>query len=152
MSSTMLRTVLIVLTLSISACASTQAPPRDTDLRLQAANHFFGGRFEYLIIHSAGQFGDAVFNRTSRITGASEMARDFATRLAHAEKSKLRILVSGADRQKTLNVLRDAFAFHASSRLPGLELLFLGEPQDEAEIRELVKSVGGIFRFAPFES
>ena len=152
MTSTTFRPFLLALTLSISACASLQAPPNDTDLRLQAANHFFGGRYEYLIIHSAGQFADGLFLRTTQLTGPSQMARDLATRLAVAEKTKLRIMVSGADPQKTLDVIRKAFAFHASSHLPGLELLFLGEPNDESTVRKLVTSVGGVMRFAPFES
>ena len=57
----LVRGVLVALTLAISACASTRPPADDTDLRLQAAKHFFGGRYEYLIIHSAGEFADALF-------------------------------------------------------------------------------------------
>ncbi|MFT5447703.1 MAG: hypothetical protein ACI9DC_002880 [Gammaproteobacteria bacterium] len=151
MASIQLRTILVVLALFLSACASTKPPPGDTDLRLQAANHYFGGRYEYLIVHSSGQLADTLSNRTSALTGASQVARDFATRLARAEKSTLRILISGADPKRTLKVIRDAFAFHASSNLPGLELLFLGEPRLEATVRKLVQTVGGKFRFAAFE-
>lgn len=151
MASLQLRTMFVVLALFLSACASTRPPPNDTDLRLQAANHHFGGRYEYLIVHSSGQLSDALSSRTADLTGASQVARDFATRLARAEKEPLRILISGADPQRTLKVILDAFAFHVSSDLPGLELLFLGEPQHEAAVRKLVKAAGGTFRFAPFE-
>jgi hypothetical protein len=147
-----LRTMLVLAALILSACASTKPPPDDTDLRLQAANHYFGGRYEYLIVHSSGELADKISSQTSSLTGASQVARDFATRLARAEKSPLRILISGADPKRTLKVIRDAFAFHASSNLPGLELLFLGEPRHEATVRKLVQGVGGTFRFAAFEN
>lgn len=151
MASIRLRTTLLLTALLLSACASTKPPPSDTDLRLQAANHYFGGRYEYLIVHSSGELADKISSRTSALTGASQVARDFATRLAQAENSPLRILISGADPIRTMKVIRDAFSFHASSNLPGLELLFLGEPRHEAEVRTLVDRVGGKFRFAAFE-
>ena len=146
------RAILITFSLLIGACASTQPPPDDTDLRLQAARHFFAGRYEYLIIHSAGQLADTLFVQTTELSGPSQMAQDLATRLALAEKTTLRIMVSGADRQKTLDVIRDAFAVHGSDQLPGLEFLFLGEPKDETTVRKLVESVGGVLHFAPFEA
>jgi len=152
MLSYLVRGIVVALTLAISACASTRPPPDDTDLRLQAANHFFGGRYDYLIIHSAGEFADALFLDTGQISRPSQVARDLAAELAQAQSAGLRIMVSGVDRKKTLAVIRDAFAVHAGSRLPGLEFLFLGEPEDEATVRELVQSVGGVLRFAPFES
>ena len=151
MASIQHRTVLVILALFLSACSSTKPPPDDTDLRLQAANHYFGGRYEYLIVHSSGQLADTLSDRTSALSGASQVARDFATQLARAEKNTLRILISGADPKRTLKIIRDAFAFHTSSKLPGLELLFLGEPRHEATVRNLVQAAGGTFRFAPFE-
>ena len=151
MASIQIRTVLVVLALCLSACSSTKPPPDDTDLRLQAANHYFGGRYEYLIVHSSGELADTLSDHTSTLTGASQVARDFATRLARAENNTLRILISGADPNRTLKVIRDAFAVHANSNLPGLELLFLGEPRHETTVRDLVQAVGGTFRFAPFE-
>ena len=152
MTTIIFRGALVALTLAISACASTRPPPDDTDLRLQAANHFFGGRYDYLIIHSAGEFADALFPDSGQTSGPSQVARDLAAQLAQAQSTSLRIMVSGVGRKKTLAVIRDAFAIHAGSRLPGLEFLFLGEPEDEATVRELVQSVGGVLRFAPFES
>ena len=121
------------------------------DLRLEAATHAFGGGFAYMIIRSAGALGDGLFVNLSQVTGTSDMARELATRLTAAERGKLRILVTGQDRAKTMDVIRDAFAVLRYSRLPGLEFLFLGEPRDEAEVRALVTSVGGRMRFAPFE-
>jgi hypothetical protein len=135
----------------LAACAATTAPPDDTDLRLQAATHAFGGRYQYLVIRSAGTFADGLFTSFNSITGPSEMARDLATRMAPAENSAVRILVTGPDARKTLGVIRDAFGFHGSGRLPGLEFLFLGEPASEAEVRKLVEAAGGRMRFAPFE-
>ena len=135
----------------LAGCAATRKPADDSDLRLQAASHAFGGRYEYLIIHSAGELGDSLFTGLSRLTGPSEVARDLATRIAPAEKGAVRILVTGPDADKTLDVIRDAFTFHRKSRLPGLELLFLGEPAYEAQVRQLVESVGARMRFAAFE-
>jgi hypothetical protein len=146
----LLAIALIAWTTMLAGCSATQKPPDDSDLRLQAASHQFGGRYEYLIIHSAGELGDSLFTGLARITGPSEMARDLATRLTAAEKGQLRILVSGMDAKKTLDVIRDAFTFHGKNRLPGLEFLFLGEPADEAEVRRLVEGVGGRMRFAAF--
>ena len=151
MTTAIFRGVVVALTLAISACASTRPPPDDTDLRLQAANHFFGGRYEYLVIHSAGEFADALFLNTRQISGLSQVARDLAAQLAQAQNASLRIMVSGADRKKTLAVIRNAFAVHAGTQLPGLEFLFLGEPADEATVRALVELMGGVLRFAPFE-
>lgn len=142
--------LLTTLTL-LAGCAATHKPPDDSDLRLQAASHAFGGRYEYLVIHSAGELGDSLVSGLTRITGPSEVARDLATRLAVAGKGQLRILVTGPDAARTLDVIRDAFTFHRKNRLPGLEFLFLGEPTQEAEVRKLVNSVGGRMRFAAFE-
>lgn len=141
----------VAAALLLAGCAATRKPPDDTDLRLQAASHAFGGRYEYLIIHSAGQLGDTVVTGLTRLTGPSESARDLATRLIAAQRGSLRILVTGPDAAKTLQVIRDAFAFHRHNRLPGLEFLFLGDPGDEAEVRALVEHAGGTLRFAPFE-
>jgi hypothetical protein len=135
----------------LGGCAATQAPPDDTDLRLQAASHAFGGRYEYLVVRSAGTLGDSLFRNVTGITGPSQMARDLATRMAPAENAPVRVLVTGADPAKTLQVIRDAFGFHATGGLPGLEFLFLGEPADEDEVRALVQRAGGRMRFAPFE-
>lgn len=145
------RGFLLALALSISACASTRPPTNDTDLRLQAANHFFGGRYEYLVIHSAGEFADSLHIQSTQFSGPSTMARDLSRQLAQAQDSKLRIMVSGADSGKTLAVIQGAFALNSGRQLPGLEFLFLGEPKDEAAVRDMVEAVGGVMRFAPFE-
>jgi hypothetical protein len=136
---------------ALTGCAATRTPPDDSDRRLQAASQHFGGRYEYLVVHSAGELRDSLFTGVTRITGPSEMARDLATRFTAAEKGSLRILVTGPDAQKTLDVIRDAFYFHRKNRLPGLELLFLGEPAHEAQVRALVEGVGGTMRFAAFD-
>lgn len=141
-----------VFTALLGGCAATQAPPDDTDLRLQAASHAFGGRYEYLVIRSAGTLGDGLFMNVTGITGPSQMARDLATRMAPAENTPVRVLVTGADPEKTLRVIRDAFGFHGKGKLPGLEFLFLGEPAHADEVRALVQGAGGRMRFAPFES
>ncbi len=143
--------LLAVAALAVSGCAATTAPPDDTDLRLQAASHAFGGRYEYLVIRSSGPLADRLFTNVAGITGPSDMARDLATRLAPAELQPVRILVTGPDPEKTLKVIRDALGFHRKSRLPHLEFLFLGEPAQEAEVRALVEATGGRMRFAPYE-
>lgn len=135
----------------LAGCAGMYKPPDDTDLRLQAASHAFGGRFEYLVVHSAGKLADGVVEGIGGILGPSQTARDLATRLTDAQQGSLRILVTGSDPKRTLTVIRDAFSFHAKNQLPGLEFLFLGEPAQEATVRSLVEAAGGSMRFAPFE-
>ena len=141
-----------IISMTLGGCAAMQAPPDDSDLRLQAATHAFGGGFAYMIIHSSGSLGDSVFLNLSRVAGTTPLARELSARLALAEHGELRILVSGQDAQKTLDVIRDAFADHGQGRLPGLEFLFLGEPGHAATVRRLVEAAGGRMRFAPFES
>ena len=139
-------------TMALGGCAAVRAPPDDSDLRLQAASHAFGGGFAYMIIHSSGSLGDSVFLNLSRVTGTTPLARELSARLAQAEHGELRILVSGQDAHKTLDVIRDAFADHGQGSLPGLEFLFLGEPRHAATVRRLVEAAGGRMRFAPFET
>ena len=141
----------LLATVTLIGCTGAYKPADDTDLRLQAASHAFGGRFEYLVVHSAGKLADGVVKGIGGILGPSQTARDLATRLIDAQKGTLRILVTGADPARTMTVIRDAFSFHAKNRLPGLEFLFLGEPAQEADVRSLVEGVGGTMRFAPFE-
>ncbi len=141
----------VALLALLAGCTALQAPPDDTDLRLEAASHAFGGRFEYLVVHSAGSLGDSLFVNLGSLAGPSPIASDLAARLARAETGSLRLLVTGADAEKTLQVIEDAFAARRDARLPGLELLFLGEPRDEARVRELVEAAGGRMRFAAFE-
>jgi hypothetical protein len=105
-----------------------------------------------MIIHSSGSLGDSVFLNLSRVTGATPLARELSARLAQAGHGELRILVSGQDAEKTLDVILDAFADHGQGSLPGLEFLFLGEPRHAATVRGLVEATGGRMRFAPFES
>jgi hypothetical protein len=128
--STLLRILTLASVLCVAGCAAT---------------------YQYLLIHSAGTLGDGLFTELSRLTGPSQMARDLATRIAPAEHTPVRILVSGTDPAKTLQVIRDAFAIHRHSRLPRLEFLFLGEPSLREEVRALVESAGGRMRFAAFE-
>jgi hypothetical protein len=135
----------------LAGCAAMQAPPDDTQLRLQAASQAFGGRYEYLVIQSAGTFADGLYMSVTGITGPSQMARDLATRMAPAENAPVRLLVTGADAAKTLRVIRDAFGFHSKGKLPGLEFLFLGEPADADAVRALVQAAGGRMQFAPFK-
>lgn len=131
----------------LAGCLATK-PVDDADLRLQAASAAFGGDYEYLIVGSAGKLADEAFIAISRATGPSAMARDLGTRIAPARDRPVRVMVTGADGKKTLQVIEDAFSLH--ERLPHLEFLFLGEPGDAPRVREIVEGAGATFHFAPF--
>jgi len=141
---------LVLLTVLLSACAATQAPIDDTDLRLQAASQAFGGRYDYLIVTADGRWADQAAVSFGQVFGPNQLSRDLASRLMKANTTPVRMLVSGQNRQKTLQVLRDAFSLLNQQRLPQLELLFLGHADDAPEIRQWVEKAGGRFRFAAF--
>jgi len=136
--------------LALAACAATTPPRDDLDLRLQAATAAFGGNFDYLMVGSAGRLGDTLFVNFTRVTGASKMAQALAQRLAPGASRPVRILVTGADTAKTVQVILDALDLQGERRLPHLELLYLGEPAREDRVRRAVKSHGAHFRFAPY--
>jgi len=136
--------------LLLVACAGTRAPVDDSDLRLQAASKAFGGRYDYLIVTADGLWADQAAVEMSRVIGPNQLSRDLASRLLQAAAHPVRILVSGHNRQKTLQVIRDAFSFTQGQRLTQLEFLFLGNPDDAQKLRPLVEAVGGRFRFAAF--
>jgi hypothetical protein len=136
--------------LALPGCAALEAPPDDTDLRLEAASHAFGGRYEYFVVHSSGPLADGLYGSLGGLAGPTPIARDLAEHLQRARTQPLRLLVTGTDAAKTLQVIEEAFAVHKGERLAGLELLFLGEPRDEARIRAVVESTGGRMRFAAY--
>ncbi len=134
----------------LCACTATRAPIDDSDLRLQAASHAFGGHYDYLIVTASGRWKDQAALGVGRILGPNQLSRDLATRLLKAAKSPVRILVSGHNRQKTLRVIQDAFSFVRRQRLAQLEFLFLGHADDAEAVRRMVGQVGGRYRFKAF--
>ena len=134
----------------LSACAATQAPIDDSDLRLQAASQAFGGPYDYLIVPASGPWADSAVVSAGQIFGPNQLSRDLATRLLKAATGPVRMLVSGHNRQKTLQVIRGAFSLIHRHDLGQLEFLFLGHAGDAPVVRQLVTAVGGHFRFADF--
>ena len=132
------------------ACTASRAPIDDSDLRLQAASHAFGGRYDYLIVTASGLWKDQAVLGIGRILGPNQLSRDLATRLLKAVNTPVRMLVTGHNRQKTVQVIRDAISFVRQQQLAQLEFLFLGHADDAGEIRRLVEQVGGRYRFAAF--
>ena len=144
---------IVVTTVAVGAgCAVNQAEPDDSDLRLESASHAFGGRFDYLIVKSAGEVADRAFVEYSRTTGSSDLAKKLVARLAPAEGKPVRIMVTGQNSEKTLQVILDALAAYQGRRLPYLELLYLGEPGYAPRIESAVRELGGSFHFQPFAS
>lgn len=135
----------------LTACAGGGKPPDDTELRLQAASHAFGGRFGYFIVQPSATLADQALVGVSGVIGRSALAENLAARIAPATASEVRLLVTGARTDKTLQVIEQAFALTSSASLPGLELLYLGVPRHEARVRKLVEARGARFRFAAFE-
>jgi len=141
---------LMLFSVLLSACAATQAPIDDSDLRLQAASQAFGGRYDYLIVTADGRWADQAAVGLSQVFGPNQLSRDLASRLMKANTQPVRMLVSGINRQKTLQVIRDAFSILSPQQLPQLELLLLGHADDAPEVRQLVEKAGARFRFAAF--
>ncbi len=141
---------LIFSLMLLNACAANRAPIDDSDLRLQAASHSFGGKYDYLLVTASGRWADQAALSIGKMIGPDQLSRDLATRLLQAAKQPVRIMVSGQNREKTLRVIRDAFSFTHGQRLTQLEFLFLGHAGDADAVRQQVVASGGKFRFAAF--
>ncbi len=140
----------IVLSAFLCACTEVRPPVDDSDLRLQAANQAFGGHYDYLLVTASGQWADQAAMGLSQVFGPHQLSRDLASRLLKANTRPVRMLVSGHNRGKTLQVIRNAFSFMPKQKLPHLEFLFLGHAGDAQEVQRLVAEVGGNYRFAAF--
>ena len=137
----------LVLATGLTACGGTAPRLDDSDQRISLAARTFGGSFDYLYVPTEGAMKDAAFITTSRI-GRSDLSRSLATRFAPAERSPVRILVTGPTPEKTLQVVLDALSFHRDGGLPGLELLFVGDSASAAAMAPVVEAKGGRFRHA----
>ena len=84
-----------------------------------------------------------------RVAGPGELVRDLASSMAPAETRSVRVMVTGQSGEKTLRVILDALSFYEGSRLPHLEMPYLGEPSHEARLAREFTAVGATFLFAP---
>ena len=132
----------------LAGCASTAQS--DLNSRLEAAKTTFGGGFEYLYIPSEGRLADQAFLAMSRVAGPNQIARDLASIMAPAETRAVRVMVTGPSSEKTLSVLFDALSFYEGRQIPQLEILYLGDPADEAVLAQELSKVGAVLRFAPY--
>ena len=145
------RWTVLALAASIALAGCVTARPPDLDPRLEAAAAAFGGKFDYVYVPSEGRLGDQAFLAMSRVAGPQKVARDLATLMAPAETTPVRIMVTGPNAEKTMQVVLDALSFYEGRRIPGLEMLYLGAPTHEAVLAREVSEVGGVFRFAPYQ-
>lgn len=134
----------------LAGCASTTVPPSDRGPRLAAAKEAFGGGFEYLYVPSKGRLADEASLVMSRVAGPGDLARDLASLMAPAETRAVRVMVTGRSGEKTLRVILDALSFYEGSRLPYLEMLYLGEPSHEARLAREFTAIGATFLFEPY--
>lgn len=134
----------------LAGCASTTVPPSDRGPRLAAAKEAFGGRFDYLYVPSKGRLADEASLVMSRVAGPGDLARDLASLMAPADTQQVRVMVTGQSGEKTLRVILDALSFYEGSRLPHLEMLYLGEPSHEARLAREFTAIGATFLFAPY--
>ncbi len=138
----------LAASIALAGCVTNRPP--DLDPRLEAATAAFGGKFDYVYVPSDGRLSDEAFLAMSRVAGPQKVARDLATLMAPAETEPVRVMVTGPNRQKTLQVILDALSYFEGRQVPKLELLYLGIPTYEALIAREVAAVGGRFRFAPY--
>ena len=143
--------IALVLYASIVVTGCVTARPPDLNPRLEAATAAFGGQFSYVYVPTEGRLADEAFLAMSRVSGPQKIARDLATLMAKAETEPVRIMVTGPEEEKTLQVVVDALSFYEGRRIPHLELLYLGDPVHEALIASAVSRVGGELRFAPYQ-
>ena len=145
-----LRTALaLVASIALAGCVTARPP--DLDPRLEAATAAFGGKFNYVYVPTDGRLADEAFLAMSRVAGPQKIARDLATLMAPAETEPARIMVTGPNELKTLQVVLDALSFYEGRQIPKLELLYLGAPTHEALLAREVAEVGGVLRFAPYQ-
>ena len=140
--------LVLAVSIALAGCVTTRPP--DLDPRLEAATAAFGGKFKYVYVPTDGRLADEVFLATSRVAGPQKIARDLATLMAPAETDPVRVMVTGPNEEKTLQVVLDALSFYEGRQIPKLELLYLGAPTQEAVLAREVAAVGGVFRFAPY--
>ena len=141
----------LALAASIALAGCVTARPPDLDPRLEAATAAFGGKFNYVYVPSDGRLSDQAFLAMSRVAGPQKIARDLATLMAPAETESVRVMVTGPNEEKTLQVVLDALSFYEGRQIPKLELLYLGSPTHEARLAREVAEAGGAFRFAPYQ-
>ena len=141
----------LALAASIALAGCVTARPPDLDPRRDAATAAFGAGFRYMYVPSEGRLGDEAFLAMSRVAGPQKAARDLATLMAPAETEPVRIMVTGPNDEKTLQVVLDALSFYEGRQIPKLELLYLGAPTHEALLAREVAEVGGAFRFASYQ-
>ena len=141
----------LALAASIALAGCVTARPPDLDPRLEAATTAFGGKFNYVYVPSDGRLSDQAFLAMSRVAGPQKIARDLATLMAPAETEPVRVMVTGPNEEKTLQVVLDALSFYEGRQVPKLELLYLGSPTQEARLAREVSEIGGAFRFAPYQ-
>ena len=140
--------LVVAASIALAGCVTTRPP--DLDPRLEAASAAFGGRYDYVYVPTKGRLADEAFLAMSRVSGPQKIARDLATLMAKAETQPVRIMVTGPEEEKTLQVVLDALSFYEGRQVPHLELLYLGDPTHEALIAREVSKVGGKLRFAPY--
>ena len=140
----------LALAASIALAGCVTTPPVDESQRVDAATAAFGGGFKYMYVPSHGRLADEAFLAMSRVAGPQQDARDLATLMAPAETEPVRVMVTGPNEEKTLQVILDALSFYEGRRIPKLELLYLGSPTHEARLAREIDEAGGMFRFAPY--
>ena len=140
----------LVASMALHGCATPEAP--DLDPRVEAATAAFGGGFDYVYVPSKGRLADEAFLSMSRVAGPQKVARDLATLMAPAETEAVRVMVTGPNEEKTLQVILDALSFYEGRRIPKLDLLYLGSPTHEARLARELSKVGAKLRFAPYQA
>ena len=141
----------LALVVSIALAGCVTARPPDLDPRLEAATAAFGGKFSYVYVPSDGRLSDQAFLAMSRVAGPQKIARDLASLMAPAETEPVRVMVTGPNEEKTLQVVLGALSFYEGRQIPKLELLYLGSPTYEARLAREISQIGGVLRFAPYQ-
>jgi hypothetical protein len=137
------RVALIGIGLLVASCATTTAltPERAAPLALKAMGD---NAIVYWV--PAAQTAIARAMAQSVLTADMPVVQSLKEAIAPAAREPLRLAVAGTDSAHTALVLRLALNATAGD-LPQLQLVFIGSPAHEAEVRTAVQAKRGRFVF-----
>jgi len=140
----------LAATVLVAGCATQIKEAEQDNPRVEAAKRAFGPGFDYMIVEKGSTFADKMFVTLFKTGAESDLSRKLYARLAPAENTPTRFMVTGENTEKTAQVIIEALSFAPKNGLSNLELLYLGDQKHVQSIEAAVKRVGGQMRFAPY--
>jgi hypothetical protein len=144
------KSILMILAFSLVGFAASGQSSKPPPSVFEKARKVFGSEKAVVMwVPSSGAIADATFEALST-AGPSKMARQLAETLEKAEDGTFNIAIAGADSSKTRRVITDALSLH-EDKLPGLTVLFIGDPSDRNAVQSAVEALDAKFKFEAFQ-